>query len=356
MTGPVDGAGSLAQPNDSDALYQALEARYPPTQGADYERLVVAHGNSVEPVHRWFRMKEAYSPYLLARVLKDLEIADDAPLSILDPFAGSGTTATSALLLERTEPTCVVGIEVNPFLALLARVKGQCLSLSSEERDQLADEVELGAQAVLGSRRGRSPSAPKLAAFGREEYFPSDSLTALMKMRANLTSSPPAWAATCSLSYSPQRLSHQAGFARTGGLSGLKLTRWSNRLVQVSSPEWGPLAPICARSGHLEQRQSSMEAPCSRSPGARSRTMPGTYVSSPRPTRTTSITQRSTSWRRGSSVSSPTLRAFVLNVAPRCEATRALSLRLKTAKPRSREGAKAMRPLQRRLLTTSRAS
>lgn len=131
-------------------------------------------------------MKEAYSPYLLARVLKDLEIADDAELSVLDPFAGSGTTATSALLLERTEPTRVIGIEVNPFLALLAGVKGQCLSLSSRERDQLADEIQRDAQAVIGSRRGRSPSAPKLAAFGREEYFSSETRTALMKMRANM--------------------------------------------------------------------------------------------------------------------------------------------------------------------------
>lgn len=179
--------GSPVQPDgDSDVFYQALETKYPPVRGAEYERLVVAYGNSVEPVHRWFRMKEAYSPYLLAKVLKDLEIADDAPLSIVDPFAGSGTTATSALLLERPGSTCAVGIEVNPFLALLARVKGQCLSLSSEERDQLADEVQSGAQAVLAPRRGRSPLAPKLAAFGREEYFPVESRTALMKMRANL--------------------------------------------------------------------------------------------------------------------------------------------------------------------------
>lgn len=187
MSGPVEvGAPAPARFDNSGELYQELETRFPPTQGADYERLVVAHGNASEPVHRWFRMKEAYSPYLLARVLKDLEIADDAPLSILDPFAGSGTTATSALLLERTEPPRAVGIEVNPFLALLARVKSQCLSLSSAEREHLADEVRVGAGAVLAPRRGRPTSAPKLAAFRREEYFPAESLTALLKMRTNL--------------------------------------------------------------------------------------------------------------------------------------------------------------------------
>lgn len=192
MSGPLGaGRGFPAQPNPSDSLYQALETKYPPTRDADYERLVVAHGNAFEPVHRWFRMKEAYSPYLLSRVLKDLEIADDTPLSILDPFAGSGTTATSALMLKRADPPRVVGIEVNPFLALLARVKGECLSLSPEERGQLADEVQGAARTVVAPRRGRAPAAPKLAAFAHDEYFPAETRAALMKMRANLQQLPP---------------------------------------------------------------------------------------------------------------------------------------------------------------------
>ena len=169
-----------------DALYAKLDQRFPPTQAPAYDRLVVASGNSNAPVHRWFKMKEAYSPALLSSVLGDLDLPEDQPLSILDPFSGSGTTATSALLLGRAAETRVLGIEVNPFLALLSRVKFEVLSLSAKCRVALADEVAQHAKAVLGARRGPSPKAPDLAAFRSEQYFPDESLEALMKMRANL--------------------------------------------------------------------------------------------------------------------------------------------------------------------------
>lgn len=175
-------ASSLKSAN---ALYERLDSTYELVPAPQYERLVVPQGSSEQPVHRWFRMKEAYSHLLLSTVLSDIGHTDDSTLRILDPFMGSGTTAVSAMTLGLSHAPVVAGIEVNPFLGLVADVKLRALGSMASERLAVAKILEDSLAHVLRVRRGRAPSAPKLHAFQQESYFAPPSLDRMMRMRAN---------------------------------------------------------------------------------------------------------------------------------------------------------------------------
>lgn len=186
MDVPIAGStGSGASDRTLADLYDLLDERYRPEIATRYEKLVVPERVAIKPVHRWFRMKEAYSPALLDQVIEDTGLAERRGLRIFDPFMGSGTTGVSALLSNGLSDCTVGGIEVNPFLHLLASSKMAVLSLGDAERLDLADSISSGVQIVLRSRPGRSPKPPLLNAFNTEEYFPVETLGRLLKMRAN---------------------------------------------------------------------------------------------------------------------------------------------------------------------------
>lgn len=69
------------------------------------------------PRHRWYLIKEAFSPDIVKAAIKESEsVSTDI---IIDPFCGSGTVPLTTSLDGYTS----VGIEVNPFLAFVARAK-----------------------------------------------------------------------------------------------------------------------------------------------------------------------------------------------------------------------------------------
>lgn len=70
------------------------------------------------PRHRWFPFKEGFSSTLVSNVLLDIK---RSPGFLLDPFLGSGTTALEASHWGWS----TYGIEVNPFIAFVARVKAE---------------------------------------------------------------------------------------------------------------------------------------------------------------------------------------------------------------------------------------
>ena len=76
------------------------------------------------PFQRWFRFKEAYSP---AFVTETISACDYPVRHVLDPFAGTGTTALTA----RMQGLDSTSIEVNPFMADLIRVKVTPISPAS---------------------------------------------------------------------------------------------------------------------------------------------------------------------------------------------------------------------------------
>jgi SAM-dependent methyltransferase len=163
-------------------LYASVEARIPTSVNPDYESLVVPNGSAVEGVQRWFRFKEAFSRRLLTRVVKDAGLGDRTELDILDPFAGSGTTAVSASDLIREgslRRARVVGYECNPFLHLVAATKLSALQRPSQTFLPLAKKVA----AAAARDKVDAPAIPALAAFQNRDYFAEADLRRLLQLR-----------------------------------------------------------------------------------------------------------------------------------------------------------------------------
>lgn len=172
-------------------LYAFLDRRFRPEADPNYDRLVVASDSSEEPVHRWFRMKEAFSPHLFLRLLKELRLEDRPDLRLLDPFSGSGTTLTSAMTWAGDEDRSVQGLafEVNSFLHLLSSAKVDALMQSDAERLETSRKVEVYAVQCLDFS-GQADNVPELAAFNDRRYFKSSYLRQLLMLRASLDQVP----------------------------------------------------------------------------------------------------------------------------------------------------------------------
>jgi len=88
-------------------------------------------GGQKEPLHEWFPYLEGYSPRFVEQVIE--EFAPDAAV-ILDPFAGTGTTALTSAKLGRTALYC----ELNPLLQYLIDAKIAAITLDAKERRRVA--------------------------------------------------------------------------------------------------------------------------------------------------------------------------------------------------------------------------
>jgi len=105
------------------------------------------------PRHRWYVIKEAFSPQLLELAVRSAVMSRGE--TILDPFCGAGTLPLASSLLGYR----AIGIEVNPFLAFAARTKLSQCSHSSFEQAALS---------ILPSiRSGATSSLEGFSTFGR---------------------------------------------------------------------------------------------------------------------------------------------------------------------------------------------
>src|SRR5947209_3555076 len=75
--------------------------------------------NRALPFVDWYLLPESYSTHLVRRYIAEAGLRPGA--TVLDPFAGAGTTVVTA----RLQGLNAVGVEVNPFLAFAARVKSE---------------------------------------------------------------------------------------------------------------------------------------------------------------------------------------------------------------------------------------
>jgi site-specific DNA-methyltransferase (adenine-specific) len=131
----------------------------------DLADLVHWRGAAAEPIHRWFRYREGFSPGLIGA----LGLGE----RILDPFCGSGSIMVGAAQQGRS----AVGIDVNPLAAFVARVKLSPLSRS---------DVAAVTECLQGFERGVaavSPwPAPGLRIAGK--VFEPRILDAVLRLRA----------------------------------------------------------------------------------------------------------------------------------------------------------------------------
>ena len=132
-------------------------------------------------VHRWFRLTPSFGPELVHEMIEKLGVERDE--TILDPFAGAGTTLIEAKLEGRKS----FGFEVNPLLHF---VNEACLDWSIEPNVLRAQLLRL--EQACQSARGRSLES--LAADGLDvppihnphRWWRDDVLAHLLTLRAEI--------------------------------------------------------------------------------------------------------------------------------------------------------------------------
>jgi len=93
--------------------------------------------NRSEPLHRWVPWIAGFSGTFVAEVLEGVNDADPENVTVLDPFAGVGTTLVEGL----KQGSNVVGFEINPYAALACEVKLASLSCKLKPLDKAISEV-----------------------------------------------------------------------------------------------------------------------------------------------------------------------------------------------------------------------
>lgn len=147
----------------SEGLYSSLEAdlRIKTISQPELGELVNFGINESVPVHRWYYFKEGYSNRLVERMLDEFKVAKGS--SVLDPFAGSGTT----LLTCQWRGIYTIGLDINPFFSFVEKVK-----LNWFKYDSARIEREMKKLSELSLRRKTSIDPPGLSSFERG-YSPS---------------------------------------------------------------------------------------------------------------------------------------------------------------------------------------
>jgi DNA modification methylase len=79
--------------------------------------------NRQEPLHRWVPWIAGFSATFVQEVLEAAGLGNPADVTVLDPFAGVGTTLVEGL----KRGFNVVGFEINPYAALACEVKVSCV-------------------------------------------------------------------------------------------------------------------------------------------------------------------------------------------------------------------------------------
>lgn len=115
--------------------------------------------NELTPVHRWYYFKEGYSHQLVEKLLSEFKIKKGS--TVLDPFAGSGTT----LLACQWKGIHPKGIDINPFFTFVQRAK---LDWYKYDLEELKIEIK-----KLSETKVEEPSinTPGLSSFKRV-YLP----------------------------------------------------------------------------------------------------------------------------------------------------------------------------------------
>jgi hypothetical protein len=164
-----------------DEHWGKLEAPWKVSSRPEYARLVIPSGNATAPIHRWFHFKEAYSKDLLQTLLAN-ELTSISSMTLVDPFAGVGTTLLSAV--EATSGLSnfrltAFGIEVNPFLHFVTSTKLAAATGRLTATFEDLQQIVRAAEAI----EDNSARAPQLSTFQNDEYFPSRHVQQLAKLR-----------------------------------------------------------------------------------------------------------------------------------------------------------------------------
>jgi len=84
----------------------------------NFEKVINPRYAKKVPIHRWYILKESYSPYLIEELVK-AKVVRMPTKGVLDPFVGAGST----LLGSQWIGTPSIGVDIVPFFCLVSKVK-----------------------------------------------------------------------------------------------------------------------------------------------------------------------------------------------------------------------------------------
>ncbi len=179
---------------DLDILYDELERDLPIHHTPALKSFVKVRGRPTGPIHDWFDFKEAFAPELVYWALGKMQgcrgageqgsnggsltpapllPSSPAPLLVVDPFAGSGTTVLACQM----RGIDAIGVEYNPFFCFMSQAK---LDWPRYDVEQLAAAVDR----VLHVRGVATLRPPALSSFGR--LFSTGALADLLLIKQHI--------------------------------------------------------------------------------------------------------------------------------------------------------------------------
>ena len=108
--------------------------------------------NRNEPLHRWVPWIAGFSGAFVQEVFESASPADPSAVTVLDPFAGVGTTLVEGLMRGYN----VVGFEINPYAALASDLKVSCVRHRPKPLSEVVSQLE-----HLASQNSRERGEPK---------------------------------------------------------------------------------------------------------------------------------------------------------------------------------------------------
>jgi len=200
------------------------------------------------PIHRWFRFSAGFSAQWVQSVVGASGLSHDA--TVLDPFAGSGTT----LIACQAADVSVVGIEAHPFVRQVAEAKLAWTSSVADFR-RLANAM---VDATQSSRQSdMRNSYPKLI----HQCFPDEVLAQLDAMRYAWQQAHHDDSPACRLAWLALTASLRA--ASPVGTSQMELVQPKKRKAKVLTPLEAfqcQVAMMCSDMRHMQWLHPSPRA------------------------------------------------------------------------------------------------
>jgi DNA modification methylase len=122
--------------------------------------------NRSEPLHRWVPWIAGFSGAFVEEVLKSAALADPSTVTILDPFAGVGTTLVEGMMRGYN----VVGFDINPYAVLASDLKISCARHRVKPLTEALNSLE-GLSRQRSGRKAQPKSEPPSGFRTRIPFF-----------------------------------------------------------------------------------------------------------------------------------------------------------------------------------------